>query len=328
MLADTTRRRLTPALRLVAEIATTWLLVFVTCFALLHAMPGDPSDRLDDPGIPAAQAERTRRALGLDRPWPEQMIRTLTGYAHGDLGISISKHRPVADVVLTALPPTVALGSAVLLMAYGLGLPLAGFLIVLSPAARRRGDRIMLALATVPRFWLAVILILVLHGVAGWFPASHATSPGGGGFGDRLLHLVLPALALGLPAVFTVARYQLAAMESTLARLHVAAARARGGSGSRLILKHVVRPSLGPVLTLIGLDLPVIVSGAIVVEVVFSWPGLGRLTVDAVLGGDYPLALATSLLTGTTVVLGRIVAATLADRLIPTRRSSHVTVGA
>ena len=297
--------------------ATTLLIAFLVCFFLLQAMPGDPADRLDSPTVPAEQAERNRRALGLDRPVGAQLVRTLASYMQGELGASFTRQRPVAAVLAEALPATLLLGSAALVLAYGLGLTLAVLLVALPHRWRRIADRSLLGFAVMPRFWLGVMLILLLHGLAGWFPASHAAPPGGGGWSDRLLHLVLPALTLGFPAACVVGRYQLAVMERLIDNPHVRAARAAGAAGARLLLQHVLRPSLGPAVALFAIDLPVIVSGAIVVEVIFAWPGVGRLTADAVLGSDYPLALAAALLSVTVVLIGRLSAEAVSGLIHP-----------
>jgi len=302
-----------------AALTLAW--VFVVCFALLHAMPGDPLDRLDAAQVPAAQAERTRRALGLDRPVFVQLARTLLSYATGDLGISFSRGRPVASVLAAAVPPTVVLGTAALILGYGVGIPISLGLIALGRRRRRAFDSALLVLASIPRFWLGALLILTFHSFAGWFPASHTTAPGGGDWIDRLRHLVLPALTLGLPAACVVARFQLVAMERALASAHVRAARATGSGGLRLAARHLLRPSLGPAVSLLGLDLPVLVSGAIVVEVTFSWPGLGRTTADAVLSSDYPLALAAAMLSAGAVFVGRMSTEWLATAIDPRQRT-------
>jgi len=290
-----------------ARALATLAVAFLACFLLLHAIPGDPADRLDSPSIPAEQAERNRRALGLDRPPVEQFVRTVASYARGDLGVSTSRMRPVSNVLAESLPYTALLGAATLALAYGVGLPLALLLVFSAPRARRTLDALSLGLAVIPRFWLGVLLVLLFHGVGGWFPASHAFSPGGGDWVDRLHHLVLPAITLGLPAIAVVMRYQMAVMDQVARSPHVRAARAAGGSGPSMLWNHVARPSLGPALSLFVLDLPVLASGAIVVEVIFAWPGLGRLTAEAVLGADYPLALAAALLSTTLVIAGRLV---------------------
>ena len=310
--------------RRTARAAATLLCVFLVSFFLLQAMPGDPADRLDSPAVPAEQAERNRRALGLDRPVLVQLAITLGSYARGDLGVSMTRKRPVVEVLVEALPPTILLGSVALLLAYGVGLPLALLLVTLPRRWRRLVDRGLLAFAVVPRFWLGVMLVFLLHSLAGWFPATHAISPGGGGWSDRIRHLVLPALTLGLPAAFVVCRYQFAVMEQVLGDLHVRSARAFGAGGYRLLARHVLRPSLSPAVALFAVDLPVIVSGAIVVEVIFAWPGVGRLTADAVLGSDYPLALAAALLSATVVLFGRLLAEGLA-RVIDPRQAADVS---
>ncbi len=295
----------------------TLLFVFVLCFLLLHAMPGDPADRLDAPGVPPEQAERTRRALGLDEPLPLQLTRTVASYAQGDLGVSIGRHAPVTDVLADALPATALLGAAAILLAYGAGLPAALLILALPAGARRWLERAALTLAIVPRFWLGVMLVLLFHGLAGWLPASHAASPGGGGLADRLLHLVLPALTLGIPAAAAVARYQLSVMEAALDAPHVRAARASGELGLGLLARQVLRPSLPAAAALLGLDLQVLVSGALVVETVFAWPGVGRVAAEAVLGSDYPLALASAILSALVIVGGRILSNGLARLLDP-----------
>lgn len=292
-----------------AGITLVW--TFVICFLLLHAMPGDPADTLDSPEVPAEQAERNRRALGLDQPLHIQFLRTAASYCRGDLGVSVTRRRPVADALASALPHTILLGLSTLLLAYGLGLPLALAIVGLPARYRRRFDVGLLAAAITPRFWLAVVLVLIFHGWAGWLPASHAAPPGGGDWFDRARHLVLPTLALGAPAACVVARFQLAAMETMLEEMHVRAARAVGVGRTRLIAQHVFRPSAALAIALLGLDLPVLVSGAIVIEIIFAWPGVGRLTAGAVLGGDYPLALAATLLTAALVLLGRLVSESL-----------------
>lgn len=297
----------------VATIGAAFLLVFF----LLRLLPGDPADRLDAPGILPEQAERARNALGLGEPLRVQLGRTIAAWGRGDLGISMSRHRPVVDVIAEALPATAALSAAALLLAYGLGTATAVGGLLLPPRGRKLARAAMIAASAAPTFWVAVLLVLVLHAWAGWLPASHASSPDGVGIADRLAHLVLPALALGLPAAATVARYQMASAERMLDAPHVRSARARGGGWLRVLATHVVRPSLTPTLALLGLDLPVLISGALVVETAFAWPGLGRITAQAVLASDYPLALAVSVLAATSVVGGRLVSEALAKWIDP-----------
>lgn len=300
----------------------TLALAFVLSFALLHAIPGSPVERLDRPDVPVEQAERNRHALGLDRSLPDQFARTVFSYAHGDLGVSFAKHRPVADVLAEAIPFSALLGVASLLLAYGLGVPWALILLSIDPRWRRRLDDLGLAVAVVPRFWLSVMLILVFHSVLGWLPASHAADAGvRASAGGLLAHLVLPVLALALPSSFLVARTTLASVERVASSLHVKRARASGAAGTALLLPHVFRAAAAPTLALAGLDLPVVASGALVVETIFAWPGMGRVAAESVIAEDYPVALASCLLAAIAVVVGRLVSEAAARRLDPRLRA-------
>jgi len=297
--------------------AATVVVVYVVSFLLLQALPGDPLERLDSPALTAEDARRNRVALGLDRPLPARLGATTLSYLRGDLGVSFERHRPVARVLADALPATALLGAAALALAYGLGVPIAIAAWRVGPKGRVWVDRAALLFTVTPRFWFGVLLILVFHGWVGWLPASHAAPVGGGTWLDRLRHLVLPAVTLGLPAAAAIARFQLAMMEREMPRLHVVAARARGGAGWPLVFRSLVRPTLMPTIALLGLDLKVLASGALVVELVFAWPGLGRLAAEAVLSTDYPLALAAAVLSAIVVVLGRLLAETIASRMDP-----------
>ncbi len=284
---------------------------YTLCFLLLHALPGDPLDRLEAAPIDAAQARRTREALGLDAPLPRQYWSTLNAYLHGELGASLRYRRPVAQVLAAALPYTALLGASALLLALGAGLLGAAGAAALPHPSRRIVEIGVLWLATAPRFWLGLLLVLLFADALGWLPASHARAPGGAGPGDVLAHLVLPAWTLALPTAAVIARYQLALLDTMRAAPHVRAARAAGETGARLAWRHIVRPSLAPTLALLAVNVPGLVSGAIVVEVVFAWPGLGRASVEAILGGDYPLALAATLSSAGAVIAGRWLAAAL-----------------
>lgn len=297
--------------------ALTLAASFLVCFLGINALPGDPADGLDGPGIPAEQAQRTRSALGLDRPLGERLAATLTAYARGDFGVSVSRKRPVARVIAETLPYSAALGAAALSIAYGLGVTVALLVAGSARPWRRRWSDALLVGALVPRFWFSLILALVFAGFLGWLPASHAGPAGGGSVWERVPYLVLPALALGLPAACVVARLHLAAMERGRRDPHVIARRAAGVAGLQLLFRHRFRPIAGLTATLFALDLPVIVSGAVVVEWVFAWPGTGRLVTAALMSADYPLALATTTLTAAVVLAGRLLAEVLGRRLDP-----------
>jgi peptide/nickel transport system permease protein len=295
------------------------LLVLTATFAVLHLAPGEPESLLADPRVPPAQRAALAALWRLDQPLPVQYMDWLTRAAQGDWGTSFLYRRPVTRVVLGALPYTLVLGLAALGIQLVVGVPL-GLLAAARPRswidrALRLGSAFTHSL---PTFWLALMALAVLSFGQGWFPSSHAASPDAAqwSLARRFLdfghHLALPALVLGIGAAGGWLRFVRAGARQTLVRPHVLTARAKGLSRGRILWAHVVLPSLAPWLQLLGLTLPGLLSGALVVEVVFSWPGLGRVAWAALVGRDYPLILACTTWSALLVVLGTLSADLLA----------------
>ena len=302
------------ARRLAAALALVWLVLTGT-FLLLHLAPGDAASTLEDPRIPPAQRERLRTLWGLDRPLAEQYVRWLAAAVRGEWGYSFQHHRPVTKVVGEALGPTLLLAAAAMAVEWigGLALGVA--------AARRAGgvfDQIVrllsLLLYSLPTFWIGLMAILLFSFRWPLFPPSHMLSVGAAELplaarvGDLARHLVLPALAVGLPSAAALARFVRASLLETLGQDFVLAARAHGLSERRVLYRHALRASLGPITQLFGLSLAFLLSGTLAVEVVFSWPGLGRTIFDAINARDLPVVLATTALTATMVALGSFAA--------------------
>lgn len=301
--------------RRLLQAAATFAVVTVLLFFLMRLAPGDPLQRLaDDQGMPAAERARLERVFGLDQPVATQLARFLSAAARGDFGVSIEYYPlRVADLVASRLGPSLLLGAAVLLVNFTLGV----WLGVLQ--ARRRGsavDRWLTRLAltgyAMPSFWLALMLVAWLSLRWGLFPAAqmHDPLPAGAGpltrAADLLHHLFLPALTLSVVSIAVTMRYQRAALLEVLRLDYVRAARARGLTERRVIWRHAWRNALFPVVTLFGLWLPVLVSGAVFVESVFNWPGLGSLAASAIGARDYPVLLATAMLASAAVLAGGI----------------------
>jgi len=293
--------------RLGAGLVTIAIVVGLV-FALLEAAPGSAVGPGDDPSVTAADRARLEAALGLDRPAPERFVRYLGGLLRGDLGISLSRSRPVAEVLGEALPPTLLLSGCALVVAFALGIALGT-----CAAARPRGAAEWMvrfglpALDAAPPFWLGLVAILVFAWKLGWLPASHMRSPDGAGPAaplDLLAHLALPVAVLALPGAAAVARHQWDAMRRALDAPAAHTARALGVPERRVVWHQAFRAALQPALVLLGLGLPALVGGAAVVEVVFSWPGLGALSQRALLARDVPLALGALLLYAALVVAG------------------------
>lgn len=303
--------------RVASSLLLLWLLVTLA-FVLLHAVPGDPLNALaggDQQRLSGEQRQRLARIYGLDRPLPEQYLRWLGAAARGDWGISLSQQRPVSRVIAEALPATAALGLAALAVEYSVALPLGIW------AARRRGrapDHLVrglgLCLYAVPVFWLALMAIYCFAYLVPLFPPSHVLSPGASDLSplarlaDRLRHLALPALVLGLSTSGGTARYVRNSVLGVLGREHIRAARARGLSERRVLWVHALRPALAPILQILGASLPVLLNGVLVIEVIFSWPGLGGIAFSAIRMLDYPLVLAITAFSGVLVIAANLAA--------------------
>ena len=297
-----------------AQAALVVGLVVSTCFALIRLAPGDPFfSALDAPGVSEEQRAVQRAAFGYDRPLPEQFVRYLGRVAVGDLGWSHSKGMPVRAVLAVVLPASMLLMATAILFGLVGGVALGAW-----QGWRHESrwatatDRLSLVLLSTPEFVLA--LLLLIGPALAWrlFPASGVrTEFGPTGIGsvlDVAHHLVLPALALALVVGAIVARHQRAAMRGVRDAEFVRAARARGVPEVRLFVRYALRNALVPVLTIMGLLLPAVVGGAVLVESVFSWPGMGSAIVGAVLGRDYPLVAGGVLVSAVGVVIGTLAA--------------------
>lgn len=302
--------------RRVAQAVATFAAVTALVFFLMRLAPGDPLQRLaDDRPMAPAERDRLQALFGLDQPLGTQFGRFLGAAARADFGVSIEYYPTrVGELVRRRLMPSVILGGAVLALNFTLGV----WLGVLQ--ARRRGSRLdrwlsRLALAgyAMPSFWLALMLVSWLSIRWHLFPAAQMHDPllpADAGAATRALdllhHLALPALTLSAVTIAVTMRYQRTALLAVLRLDYVRAARARGLSERRVIWRHAWRNAVFPILTLLGLWLPILVSGSVFVETVFNWPGLGSLAAAAIGARDYPVLLATAMLVSGAVLVGGI----------------------
>ncbi len=251
-------------------------------FFLLHAIPGDPVDLML--GERAAEADRMalRSALHLDQPRKVQYQRFITALVHGDLGESFSTQKPVAAMILERYPATLALTLAAMVIALGLAVPLGVAAAVYAHSAVDRGILFFSVLGTsLPNFLLGPLLMILFSLKLGWFPVSGR---------QGVVSLVLPALTLGMGMSAILVRMIRASLLEVIRSEFVTTARAKGLPEWQVILKHACRSALIPLLTLIGLQVGALLTGAIITETIFAWPGLGRLTLQAISSRDYPLA--------------------------------------
>jgi peptide/nickel transport system permease protein len=289
-------------------------------FALMETAPGEPVDLLlGERPVPPEVRERIERAYGFDRPPLARYLHWLGALVlRGELGWSHSRARPVAQALGQALPPTLALAGTALVLHLCLGILLGTLSASLAGRWRDRALTFFsLLLYAMPTFWLGLMAILALSYFVPLFPASSQASvgaaawPWGARLADRVWHLALPAGVLGIASAASMMRFVRAGLLAALAQPFVRAARARGLSARRVIFAHALRNALLPVVNLAGLSLPVLLSGSLVIEVVFAWPGMGRLTYEAIRAQDLPVVLASTLL-ATVMVVGGSLAADLA----------------
>lgn len=302
-------------LRRLAAAALLLFLVLSATFFVIHVAPGEPTWLFADPRIPPEHQARLRAFYGLDQPLLVQYGRWLAAAARGDWGRSISAGQPAATVLRERLGATALLVAAAVLIEHALALPLG-----LLAAARAGGwvDRAIrigsLVLYAVPVFWLGLAALELLGVRAGLFPLGQMRSDAYpslaplGRLGDLLHHLALPALVLGLARFGGAVRFLRHGLLEVLSQDYVRAARARGLSRARVLWVHAFPNAVGPLIQRLGLSLPQLLSGSLLVEVVFAWPGMGRATFVAVLERDYPILLAATALAGVLVVAGSLVA--------------------
>jgi ABC-type dipeptide/oligopeptide/nickel transport system permease component len=281
-------------LRRLALTVPVLLGVATLVFALIHLVPGDPATAMLGESAPAADINELRARLGLDRPLMTQYTHFLGGLAKGDLGTSFRYGTPVGREIRQRMGPTIQLAIVAMLVAVVVAVPL-GVLGALYQG--RATDQIAmtasLAGIAMPNFWLGPLLAMLFAVQLGWLPVS--------GFGTWQ-HLVLPAVTLGAALAAMTARMTRASLIEELRELYVVAARARGLSAARAVVRHALRNSLIPVVTILGLQLGAVLTGTIITETIFSWPGVGRLLIQAIGFRDYPLVQGCILLISVTNV--------------------------
>jgi len=287
--------------RLALTVPVVWLVVSLV-FLLIHLVPGDPILQMLGEGATPADMTALRHQYGLDLPLEAQYLHYWAGVLRGDLGSSIRLHDTVAHLIAERYPYTLALTLTALVFALALALP-AGIL-----AAVRRGRFLDQALSVVSLFGLSVpglalgpVLILVFSISLGWLPVSGANAGGGGGIDWR--YLVLPSVAMGASLAAILTRMVRTAMLEELGQDYIRTARAKGLSETAVVCRHALPNALVPIITVVGLQFGALLAGAIVTETIFSWPGLGRLTVSAISNRDYALVQGCLLSIGLTYVL-------------------------
>ena len=286
---------LVAALRRLAGMTLVILGVIVLVFLFIHLIPGDPVDVMLGEGASPADRVALRAALGLDRPIPMQLVSYLQSLARLDLGVSLHSARAITDMLAERLPATAELAGVSLLLALGMALPLG-----LMAAARKDTlwDRGAMSFSligvSIPNFWMGPLLILVFSLWLGWFPVSGRDSAGS---------VVLPALTLGTSLGAILSRMVRSSVLEVLGEDYIRTAYAKGYSRAQVLVRHALPNALLPIITVLGLQFGALLAGAVITETVFSWPGIGLLTIEAIQTRDYPVMQACVLLISLSYVL-------------------------
>ena len=291
--------------RRLAQSALLLVVILAGVFFLVHLTPGGPEAALvANPRVGADEVQRLRERFGLDQPILVQYLRWVANAVRLDFGRSYFYSRPATEVILERLGPTVQLGLMSYLVAL-LGVPLG---IVAALQRGRATDAAIRLLSTlgsaVPTWWLGLTAIVLLSSVTGWFPNGQ----GKDSLGEWAKYIILPASILGLSGLVSFTRFVRSGVLDTLSEDYVRTARAKGLNTPNVILRHVLKNALLPVVTLLGSLLPAVISGALITEYVFAWPGVGLLFYEAASSRDYPVLLAVLTMTTFATILGTLLA--------------------
>jgi ABC-type dipeptide/oligopeptide/nickel transport system permease component len=263
-------------------------------FSLIHLVPGDPVQAMLGESASPQDVAELRGRLGLDRPLYVQYVAFLKGVGTGNLGASLRTNQSVTSAIAERMPATAELAMAAMAFAIVLAIPLG---VIAAVKAGSAVDHLATTVAligiSVPGFWLGPLLAILFAVELGWLPVSGR---------GTLAHLVLPAITLGAPLAAVLARMTRASVVEELRELYVLAARARGASRMRAVMRHAFRNSLIPIVTVLGLQFGAVLTGAVITETIFSWPGVGRLLIQSISFRDYPLVQGCILLIAVTYV--------------------------
>lgn len=298
--------------------------ISLVLFLVIHLAPGGPLDvYADNPSVTPAALKRIEIAYGLDRPWPEQYLKWLRAMATGDWGYSIRTGRPVLTEIAERLGPTLELGLVAMSIAFVAAVALG----VAAAADAGRGiDRAVAILTlgglSIPVFWLGLVLQYLLSVRLGWLPSAGLQTIGGSSFGDKAAHLVMPAAVLAFATAAGWTRYLRSGMIDALRQDYVRTAYAKGLSTRRVLFAHALRNAIVPAISIIALDLAGLISGAVITEAVFAWPGIGSLFVQSMDGRDYPVLMGVLMMGSAAVILANILADLLQALLDPRLRNA------
>lgn len=299
------------------------ILISILSFGLLELAPGDPADAYINPLMSSQDIENIRVNMGLDKPVYIRYLNWLKNTLSGNLGISYINHMPVTEQIMEKMGNTFILMGTSLIFSILVAIPLGIFLAVNKNSITSKVSSVFNYIGvSIPSFWIGMILISIFSVKLKIFPSGGMHTIGNDSIGDLVKHLVLPVITLGLynTAIFT--NYVEASVNEQLKKQYVITARAKGLSEKVILFKHVLKNSLTSLVTILGMSIQKLVTGAFVTEVVFSWPGMGRLMIDSIFSRDYTVIMAITMLSALFLILGNLVADILYLLIDPKIKSS------
>lgn len=294
--------------RILQAIPMLLFISFVS-FMLMNLVPGDPAKSYITPQMSQKQIDLIKASMGLDKPAILRYFYWLKNTLSGDLGYSLISHQRVSSEILSRLPATLGLMGTSMLVSILVSIPLGLYTAI---NKNKRIDNIVTIInyigISIPTFWFAMILITIFALKLRWLPSVGMRTIGVDSFWDLIKHGILPVIVLSFPNISIFTRYVRSSTITQLEEDYILTAIAKGASKREILIRHVMKNSLLPLITLLGMYLPALVSGAFITETVFGWPGMGRLGMNAILALDYPVIMATVMLTSILVVLGNLLA--------------------
>lgn len=282
-------------LKRILQLIPVLLITMSITFVITRVLPGNPAVSILGPQASAEDIARMEEEMGLNDPMPVQYVKYMTGVLTGDLGTSYRYNRPVAELIMEKIPNTLQLAVTSLVLALLIGVPL-GIVSAVKQYSIFDYAAMIIALigVSMPAFWLGLMLVLVFSVNLGWF-ATMGMGSFANGFGDVISHLFLPALCLSFGSMANFARISRSSMLEVIDQDYMKAVRAKGIRESVVILKHGLKNALPPIVTVLGMRISALMTGAIMIETIFAWPGIGRLIVDAINNNDFEMIQGTVL---------------------------------
>ena len=297
-------------LRRAVQAVVILLLVSMIGFVILHLAPGGPLSQFANSGdLTPADVARIERTFGLDRPLPVQYLDWLGRMLTGDWGRSFRDQQPVLHIIGSHIGATVELMLKSTLLAIGLGTSIG----ILGAVKRNSlfdslSTVVTMVLLSIPTFWFGLLMIYVFSVELNWLPSGNRYTAGDGSFMNQVHHLIAPSVVLGLVTMASWSRYMRSSMLDVINHDFVRTARSKGLTERRILLRHILRNALLPMVTIAGLQIPALLGGALVTETVFAWPGMGRLFLDSISYRDYPTVMGILMCTAFLVLLGSLIA--------------------